>query len=516
MIRPQSGILRIFVVILCFFVFSGIFNFIALTKAATTVPAPASGSYNVRTYGALGNGKHLDSPAINRAILAAATNGGGTVEIPAGIYLCGSIHLKSNINLHLDSGATILGAPQSMHAYDPPEPFHGTAYQDGGHTYFHNSLIWGVGLHNVAITGMGTINGGGLIRWDKGVNHGPVNKGDKAIALELCTNVLLRGVTIFHGGHFGILATGCDLLTLNNLTIDTNRDGVDIDACRNVCVSNCRINSPRDDGLCLKSTDAFHQIRPTENVVITNCELSGFKEGTLLNGKMLPSKGEYGRIKLGTESDGGFKNITISNCTFRDCMGLAIEEVDGGVLENITISNIAMYNVKVCPIYIALGDRNRAPPPVRTGHIKHILISNIMATNIDATSGIQIAGLPGHDIRDVRLSNIRLIFKGGGTRKQARRIPPDLGTKYPGPRHIGVMPAYGVFIRHARHIELSNVKVSFQKTDLRPAIACRDVNGLRINRFQAKLAKGVVAANFKRVKNLNIHDSPVLHDTAGN
>lgn len=516
MVRIQSGIPRNLLAILCFTTFAAGCNSTSAATPAASVQAPESGIYNVRTYGALGNGQHLDSPAINSAISAAANSGGGTVEIPAGTYLCGSIRLKSNITLHLESGATILGAPQSMHAYDPPEPFHGTAYQDGGHTYFHNSLIWGVGLHNVSITGMGTINGGGLIRWDKGVNHGPVNEGDKAIALELCTHVLLRDITIFHGGHFGVLATGCDLLTLHNLTIDTNRDGVDIDACRNVCVSNCRINSPRDDGLCLKSTDAFHQLRPTENVVITNCELSGFKEGTLLNGKMLPSRGEYGRIKLGTESDGGFKNITISNCTFRDSMGLAIEEVDGGTLENLTISNIAMYNVKVCPIYIALGDRNRAPPPVRTGHLKHILISNIVAMNIDSTSGIQIAGLPGHDVRDIRLSNIRLIFKGGGTHKQSQRNPPELGARYPGPRHIGVIPAYGVFIRHARHIELSDVKVSFQKTDLRPAIVCQDVDGLHINRFQAKLAKGVAPAHFTQVKNLDIRDSAVLHGVVGN
>ncbi len=485
--------------------------------AAADSISTASGIYNVRAYGAVGNGKHLDSPAINRAIAAAAKAGGGTVEVPAGTYLCGSIHLKSNINLHLDSGATILGAPQSMHAYDKPEVFVGTAYQDGGHTYFHNSLIWGVGLHNVAITGMGEINGGGLIRYDKGVNHGAVDMGDKAIALKLCSHVLLQNITIFHGGHFGVLATGCDLLTLNNLIIDTDRDGVDIDACRNVCVSNCRINSPNDDGLCLKSTDALHRIQPTENVVITNCQVSGFKEGTLLNGKMILSSHRYGygRIKLGTESDGGFKNITISNCTFYDCMGLAIEEVDGGILQNVTISNIAMYDVRICPIYITLGDRNRAPPPVHTGQLKHILISNIIAENVSPESGIQITGLPGHDVKDIRLSNIRLMYRGGGTKKDALRVPPELGHKYPGPRHLGIMPAYGLFIRHAKNISLSNIKVTYKKTDYRPAVVCDDVNGLRINHLHAELAKGVVGGRFTAVSGLKIRNSPVLHGAKG-
>jgi polygalacturonase len=491
-----------------------------MLAGCTAAPANAGAmqsNYNVRNFGAIGNGTHLDSPAINRAIAACNAHGGGTVEVPAGTYLCGSIHLMSHINFHLAPGATILGAPIIMGAYDPAEPFAGRAYQDGGHTYFHNSLIWGENLRDVAITGMGTINGGGVTtdahnwaRHHRAAMARHIGVADKAIALKLCTNVLIRDVTIIHGGHFGILVTGCDLLTLNNITIDTDRDGVDIDCCRNTCVSNCRINSPHDDGLCLKATDALHELRPTENVTITNCQLSGFKEGTLLNGKMLPSRRENGRIKLGTESDGGFKNITISNCTFRDCMGLAIEEVDGAMLEDINVSNITMRNVKDCPIYITLGDRDRAPPPVAVGHLRHILISNIIATNSGSMSGIQITGLPHHDVRDIRLDNIRLIFNGGGTRKDARRNPPELNHGYPGPTHIGVMPSYGVFVRHARNIELSNIKVSYRKTDQRPAMICKDVHGLQINDFEAELAKGVTPAHFINVTRLQIRHSPVL------
>ena len=502
-----------------FTTFLAILFFLAVVHSVAVSAQTAVHGYNVRQFGALGNGKHLDSRAINRAIAACHRHGGGTVEIPAGIYLCGSIHLKSNINLHLEPGAEILGAPIPLGAYDPAEAFAGKAYQDGGHTYFHNSLIWGENLKNVAITGMGEINGGGLTSGAHGwtrhhraevAKH--IGVGDKAIALKLCTNVLIRNITIVHGGHFGILVTGCNLLTLNNITIDTDRDGVDIDCCRNTVVSNCRINSPYDDGLCLKATDALHKLWPTENVTITNCELSGFKEGTLLNGKMLPSRRENGRIKLGTESDGGFKNITISNCTFRDCMGLAVEEVDGAMLEDINISNITMRNVKDCPIYITLGDRDRAPPPVTVGHLRHILISNIVATNVGAMSGIQITGLPHHDVRDIRLDNIRLIFNGGGTRKDARRNPPELNKGYPGPTHIGVIPSYGVFVRHARNIELSNIKVSFKKTDYRPAMICKDVHSLQINHFEAQLAKGVAAAHFVHVTKLQIRNSPVLKE----
>ncbi|HMD54758.1 MAG TPA: glycoside hydrolase family 28 protein, partial [Phycisphaerae bacterium] len=308
-------------------------------------PTNTQGVFNVKNFGATGDGKTLDSPAINKAIDACAAAGGGTVYIPAGTYLSGSIHMKSNINLYIDAGAMILGAAQDLHAYDPAEAFTGHAYQDGGHTYFHNSLIWGENLKNVSVTGHGMINGGGMIAGDRDNPAPSYGIGNKSIVFKLCTNVLIRDVTIFHGGHFAILVTGCNILTIDNVTIDTNRDGMDLDCCQNTTVSNCRVNSPSDDGICPKSTYALGRLVPTENMTITNCQVSGFLEGTLLDGRMLPGRKGNGRIKLGTESNGGFRNITISNCTFRDCYGLALEEVDGGTMENITIDNITMYDV---------------------------------------------------------------------------------------------------------------------------------------------------------------------------
>ena len=305
----------------------------------------AGGEFNVRDFGAAGDGAHLDSAAINRAIAAAGHRGGGTVRVPAGTYLSGSIHLQNNIHLLIDAGATLLGAPQETKAYDETEPFTLGGYQDGGHCFFHNSLIWGENLTNVSITGPGMINGGGLVRdddaLDRMVGFGqfdptvtnaapPVRLGNKAIALKLCRNVLLRDVTIFHGGHFAVLLTGCDNSTVDNVTMDTDRDGIDIDCCRDTMVSNCRINSPNDDGLCPKSTYALGECRLTENLTIVNCQVSGFEEGTLLDGTQKPSKSHTGRIKFGTESSGGFLNCTVANCTFRSCHGLALEEVDGG------------------------------------------------------------------------------------------------------------------------------------------------------------------------------------------
>ena len=413
-------------------------------EALPRIAMPAGKAvYNVREYGATGDGKTLDSPAVNRAIEACAKAGGGTVCLPGGTYLCGSIHLASNINLLIDAGAIILGAPQDMKAYDPAEPFEGKAYQDGGHTYFHNSLIWGENLTNVSITGQGTINGGGLTRSDKAVGAGPIDQGDKAVALKLCRNVLMRDVTIFHGGHFAVLATGCDNMTIDNVTMDTNRDGLDIDCCRNVMVSNCRINSPNDDALCPKSSFALGKPVITENLTIVNCQVSGFEEGTLLDGRMLPSKTKNGRIKFGTEANGGFRNVTVANCTSRGCRGIALEEVDGGIMENISISNITMMDVAVYPIYITLGQRNRGPDVTTASTGRNISISNVIATGIEPFSGIQITGLPGHDIEGVRLENIRLVFKGGGTKADAERARQNWALNIPSPGGWASCPLTG-------------------------------------------------------------------------
>ncbi len=474
----------------------------ALAPAGGQAVAPAGGKgdFNVRDFGAAGDGKALDSPAINKAIDAAAQAGGGTVLLPAGTYLSGSIHLKSNIHLRIDAGATILGAPQDRKAYDPAERFEGHAYQDGGHTYFHNSLIWGEGLTNVSITGPGMINGGGLVRSS--------NQANKSIALKLCRNVLLRDFTIYHGGWFAALVTGCDNMTVDNLTMDTNRDGIDIDCCRNVMVSNCRINSPGDDGICPKSTFALGRNVVTENLTIVNCMVSGFREGTLLDGTMKPARGN-GRIKFGTESNGGFRNVTIDNCVFRGCKGLAIEEVDGGILENITINNISMMDVASYPIYITTGKRNRGPEVTAPSRMRNILISNVVATGVSRQSGIEIFGLPEQPVEGIRLENIRLVFEGGGSKEQAANVPQELGTGYPEPR--GVMPAYGLFARHVRGLELANFNLSFEKDDFRPALACVDVDGLEIDNFKAQLASGVPAAAFaESVRQITIRNSPVL------
>src|SRR5579872_3263584 len=202
--------------------------------------------YDVKSYGATGAGKTADTQAINKAVLAANASGGGTVFFPAGTYLSGSIHLKSNVTLYLDSGAVIL-ASSDPEAYDAAEPNPAIEkYQDYGHSHWRNSLMWGEGVENVAILGQGLINGKALTREaDKRI-------ANKAISLKLSRNITIRDVSMLLCGHFAILATGVDNLTIDNVKIDTNRDGIDVDASRNVRISNVSVNSPWDDAIVLK------------------------------------------------------------------------------------------------------------------------------------------------------------------------------------------------------------------------------------------------------------------------
>src|SRR5205814_4089585 len=197
------------------------------SAAPGSSPAGFAGIYDVRGFGARGDGKTVDTPAINKAIAAAAEAGGGTVRIPAGTYLCFSIHLKSKVSLYLDHGATILAAENGEGgSYDAAEPNPWDKYQDFGHSHWHNALIWGEGLNDVAILGPGLIWGKGLTR---GRGETGAGVGDKSISLKNCRNVTIRDVSFLHAGHFGILATGVDNLTVDNVMMDTNRDGMDFD-----------------------------------------------------------------------------------------------------------------------------------------------------------------------------------------------------------------------------------------------------------------------------------------------
>lgn len=469
----------------------------------------ASTFFNIRDFGAKGDGKTIDSPAINAAIDAASQAGGGTVVFPAGTYASYSVRLKSNICLQLEAGATLLAAaPGENEGYDPAEPNEFNKFQDFGHSHWHNSLIWGENLENVTICGQGLINGAGLTRGEK---YKP-GIGNKAISLKLCRNVILRDLKMLMCGHFALLATGVDNMTIDNLTIDTNRDGLDIDCCRNVRVSNCTVNSPWDDAIVLKASYGLGFFRDTENVTITNCFVSGFDKGTLMDGTyqrndpQAPDK-EFvtGRIKLGTESSGGFRNIAISNCVFERCRGLALETVDGGVLEDIVVSNITMRDIVNSPIFLRLGARMRSPENTQVGKMRRISIDNVNVYNADSRFGCVISGMPGYAIEDVKLSNIRIQYQGGGTAGQANVLVPENEKHYPEPAMFGPIPSSSFYIRHVKNIELSGIDISFVTPDFRPSIHLDDVKGSEFRNIR------IIQPNAPKLFNLINSDKPLVY-----
>lgn len=450
--------------------------------------------FNVRDYGAKGDGKTLDSPAIDRAIQACCEQGGGRVLLPAGRYLSGSIHLKSNVELHLQAGCVIVAAPAGMRAYDESEKFDFPEYQDGGHTYFHNSLIWAEGQENVSITGRGMIDGVGLTKKDTekvgNVQGGSIGTGDKAIALKQCKNILIRDVTIYRGGHFAIIITGCERGTIDNVTIDTNRDGIDIDCCKYITVSNTKVNTPNDDAIVLKASYALKRAVACEHILITNCIVTGYKLGTFLDGTYVPEKVNWvcGRIKLGTESNGGYRDITISNCTCMYSSGLAFEEVDQGLMENILVTNIALNHVHHYPIYITTGCRNRGPKDVKEpSRGQNIMISNIQALDCDSLAGIIITGMEQAPLKNIALQNIHIEYRGGGTKEQGKKEYREQGTNYPEPRWAGPTPAYGLYARHVEGLQLRNITFSLKKKDDRPAVIMKNVKNVAMSEIKESL-----------------------------
>ena len=475
--------------------------------------------FDVRRFGARGDGVTIDSKAINDAVAAAAAsrsgrNGGqgGTVYFPAGTYASYSIRLQSNVALYVAEGATILAAaPTATRGYDPAEPGAGNAFQDFGHSHWHNSLIWGEGLENVTIHGPGTIDGKGLVTGNP--KEPEPLQGNKAIALKLCRNVAIRDITIFRAGHFGILPTGVDNFRIDGLVIDTNRDGINLDCCKNVRISNTTVNSPSDDAIVLKSSWALNEARATENVTIDNCMVSGYDLGTLLDGTFKTGQyGRTGRIKFGTESNGGFRNIAISNVIFEYCRGLALETVDGALLEDVTINNLTMRHVET-PLFLRLGARMRGPSTLQVGSLRRVSISNVTIHDADPRYPSTISGIPGHPIEDVRISDVRQYLVGGLSPADAVANPPELENGYPENYMFGILPAFGFYIRHVTGIDLDNVAVRFSTADTRPAFVLDGVSDADFHHVRADRADGAPTFVLDGVDDFTLTDSRPVADT---
>lgn len=508
---------------------------------ALSLHAQTAGYYNVKTFGAKGDGITIDSDAINKAIEAASAAGGGTVYFPAGKYMSYSVRLKDNITLFLDRGSVLAAAvPVNGVGFDAAEPNPWNMYQDFGHSHWHNSLIWGDSISNISIIGSGLIDGSATLS----SREGP-GLGNKAIGLKKCTNVLLRDIKIYAGGHFALLATGVNNMTIDNVMVDTNRDAFDIDCCENTRITNCYINSPNDDGLVLKSSYGLGYAKDCDNILIDNCTVTGYAVGSLLDGtykrtvqRAPDGDGPTGRIKFGTESNGGFRNITITNCAFETCRGFAIETVDGALVENVTFSNVVMRNIYNSTFFLRIGGRMRGPEGFRKSVMRNINISNVLVYDADPRYSSLITGLPGQYIEDVTLSNIRIMYRGGLSLKDVTEQTPDLVNNfnarraaeganvartdpyavperekdYPEPSVFGILPASGFFIRHVKNITIRDVEIGFLNEDTRPALVLVDVQGADFDNLKVQRAASTPMFVLRDVKNFTVRNSPGIQN----
>ena len=452
---------------------------LCLLAAAPT--AAAEEVYNVVDYGAKPDGKTLSTVAIQEAIDACAGGGGGTVRFPAGTFLSGALRIKSGVTLLLDRGATLLGSRDRQDYFGPKLDRGGRPIQ-GSRVFRH--LIQGEDLHDIAIRGPGTIDGSGSAFRDK------TKERTKAIYLVNCRNVLVEDVQLRNAGCWMQHYRLCEKLTIRNVNVFNhvafNNDGLNVDSCRDVTITGCRVDSD-DDAIVLKSLSEV----PCRNVKITDCTISS----------------HCNALKMGTESGGGFVDVAIANCTVfspkhsnaiygrqRGLAGIALEIVDGGRLENVSVSDVSIEGVSV-PIFLRLGNRARpyvagAKPGV--GTFRNVRLSNIAAKGTSPI-GCSITGLPGHPVEDVTLTNVRLGFDGGGTKEDTTREIPEKEKSYPESTMFGTLPAYGFYCRHARGLRFVNLQLSTETADLRHAMMFDDVEDLEIDGLDARFWPGAEA-----------------------
>lgn len=435
------------------------------------------------SFGAVGNGKTLDSNAINAAITACNQAGGGIVYLRPGTYRCGTVVLKSNVALYLEAGATILGSTD-IRDYTPqpgPDP-NGDAGQ--------NHLIFARDAENVSLIGAGRIDGQGTAFWVPSgrkppaaqdlwkdvatYDWKPVKRPSPMIELVGCRNLHIRGLRIQNSAGWTVrLINCCDVVVhgvaVKNPIYGPNADGLDISNSQNVFVSDCLLEVA-DDVICLKSENPYGTKVPlTQNIVITNCVLRGCCNG----------------LKIGTMTQGGFENITFSNSVIynndvrlneRIIAGIALEMVDGGWVEGVNITGIRMQRART-PIFIRRG--NRTPRPDGTpGTLRGVMIEGIHATGAILTSSI--TGLHGFPVEDVTLSNIRIDTEERGSPQWASMEVPEQAAMYPEARMFGRLPAFGFYTRHVRGLYMRDVVLGAVAGEARPAIVCDDAHQVEI------------------------------------
>lgn len=433
--------------------------------------------YYVEDYGAVADGETMNTKMIQKAVDECCAAGGGIVTLRSGIYLSGTIQLKDNVTLKVCRGAILRGTIDPMEYYNIDHFVDATGQSRG------ECLVGAIDAKNIAIIGNGLIDGEGeffkanltrkrLQSW--GRSESDVDKYSTVrpflIRIVNCDGVYLKEISLRNPGAWTCHLFESSNIEVENISINShvnsNNDGIDLDSCSDVLITGCDIDTG-DDAMCIKSTSS----KPCENVVIKNCRL----------------KSDWGAIKMGTESMGDYRNITISDCEIYDTNGggIKILSVDGSNIYNVKISKINMINVDM-PIFIRLGERLRTyrnAPQREVGSIDELYITGVTATTksladskIMPPSGIFITGTPKARIGRVVLNYIDITLPGGGKVDDARRVVAEDETRYPEFSFFGVQPAYGIHARHVKRLEVKSVKFHLTGDDKRPIYKYEDVD----------------------------------------
>ncbi len=415
-------------------------------------------------------------------------SGGGKIIFPKGEYVLSTVFLKSNVEIVLEEGAVILGA-ENFDDYCFHEELDFPLYQDQSHSFFHCSMFVGIGVDNIAITGRGKIDMRSV--WDEEDKRGIRHRGPKVIALKRCDNVKVSGIGIYNATDLAVYFTGCNNVEVCDLRMSVYIDGISPDNSKNVYIHDCEVEAG-DDGIVFKSSYNMNKFDICENILVENCVV----------------KSRCSAIKFGTETNGGFENITIKDILIKETRlcGIAIESVDGAVIKNLLIKDINMYNVST-PLFVYLGDRMRAPEGTPVGKISDVVIENVKAYGpyepynivplnyfafkdnsyvqypwMDAMNHTEeesekfkdvywqttsnVMGLRDNPIKNLTLRNIEFKLQGGC--KEYMKEVPHATAAYPEVNMNGkALPAKGIFFRNVDGLILDNVKIETYLDDVR-------------------------------------------------
>ncbi len=417
---------------------------------------------NILSFGAIGDGTTLATASIQKAIDTCSDNGGGTITVPPGTFLIGTLVLKNNVTLHLDKGATLLGSP-NINDYRMIDSFKEGTGQTAGLFLFGS-----VDADHIGIDGEGTIDGQGATLQKSKLNGTPIRPF--LLRFVRSQNISVSGLHLTNSAMWCMHIGQCKTVAVSGITITNhshpNNDGIDVDSSEHVTIRDCDINTD-DDAICLKTTSPS----ACRDITVIGCTL----------------KSKCAAVKLGTESVGDFENISISHCQIRDTHlgGLKIISMDGSHISNLTFADVTMDAV-MTPIFIRLGSRLKTyhpgDTPRDTGSIENITIRNIKATHSTGT-GLFITGVPGHPVGGgITFDNLDLELAGGLKADAAAAIVPESPAAYPEITRFGkFLPASGVYARHVSGLRITHLKVSETQPDARPAVSIQDAQDIKLN-----------------------------------